>query len=349
MFLNKRYCFLFSLILSCKAFSLSFAIAVSNDSLGTVIKIDQATQSIEATVELNEDLQCVAITPDGKEAYVMGSSTGIFVLDTATLALQNTIPLDGCGPCLAISPDGKLLYALKSDGDDIMYSIDITASIPTISEITLNNDEPYSIIFTVDGKYAYVMQYGYGEVDIVNTSNTSDITTLSVGSSPYFAAITPDNKSVYVVNYSDGDITVINNEPPFNTSTITPSGLSSPYPIAISPNGEYAYIGNYLTPGEIVVLDMQTNTTITTIPVADGGDIYYIAFTSDGKYAYAAFNAGNVIAIDTSTHSATSYIFNLSNAIWVATSPAEHPNPQYDKIFQLIHNMRNYSRVIPQK
>ena len=79
--------------------------------------IDTATGGVSATIPVGIPLG-LAITPDGKHAYVTNYVDGtVSVIDTATGAVSATIPV-GAGPLgVAFTPDGKHVYvANQGDG-----------------------------------------------------------------------------------------------------------------------------------------------------------------------------------------------------------------------------------------
>jgi len=57
--------------------------------------------------------------------------------------------------------------------------------------------------------YIYVANSGDNTVDVVNPSDNSIISTITVGSSPYGVAITPNGNYVYVANSYVTTVSVI--------------------------------------------------------------------------------------------------------------------------------------------
>ncbi len=76
--------------------------------------IDTATKAVTATVPLEGFPQRIALTPDGKFAYVTtGSPVQVTVIDTARAAVVTQIPLSG-GSVVAMAPDGARAYVPSS-------------------------------------------------------------------------------------------------------------------------------------------------------------------------------------------------------------------------------------------
>jgi len=84
----------------------------------------------------------------------------------------------------------------------------------------------------------------------------------------------------------------------------TISGVSTPTGIAITPDGKKAYVANAITPNTVTVLDLDTNTVVSTIPVSILPE--FMAMRYDGAFAYVTGGASThsssyVYAIDTTT------------------------------------------------
>ena len=74
-------------------------------------------------------------------------------------------------------------------------------SISNLTTISVGKN-PTSVVFSPDGKYAYVANSGSGTVSVINVSSNSVITTINVGADPGPLAITPNGKNIYVPNYN---------------------------------------------------------------------------------------------------------------------------------------------------
>jgi YVTN family beta-propeller protein len=89
---------------------------------GTVSVIDTATNMVVATVPVGSTPIAVAVTPDGKHAYVVnqGSSPGVSVIDTASNTVVATISA-GSGPTgVAVTPDGKHAYVANTGSNNVL-------------------------------------------------------------------------------------------------------------------------------------------------------------------------------------------------------------------------------------
>ena len=166
----------------------------------------------------------IAITPDGRYAYVADLFNQVQVIDIATNTIIPTPKLTG-----VFSP-------------------------PFVQYLSINPN----------GKYAYVSsaQNGWrGTVSVIDIATNALIKAIGLASAFNFAggsAVTPDGSAVYVVNPvlhspagTDG-VAVIDTAS--NTVIAAPgiaSGFSNPQKVAITPDGKYAYVtdssGNSVT------------------------------------------------------------------------------------------------------
>jgi YVTN family beta-propeller protein len=109
---------------------------------------------------------------------------------------------------------------------------------------------------------------------------------------------------------------------PVNTlqATIQLGAGISPQAIVISPNSQTIYVASYGSPGGIVsVVDSQTDTLTTTIPVP--GAINDLAITPDGStlYVVSATNPAAVYVISTATNAVTATL--SMQGFYLAVSP----------------------------
>ena len=87
----------------------AYVINLDSDS---VTPIDTATNTAEAPIALGGAPIAVAITPDGKTAYVTNErrADSVTPIDTATNTAGTPIPSAANRPRIAITPDGKTAY-----------------------------------------------------------------------------------------------------------------------------------------------------------------------------------------------------------------------------------------------
>ena len=90
----------------------------SNGGSKSVSTINTATNQVVGTpIPTDEMPESIAITPNGKRAFVVNQTgASVTVIETATRTRVTTIPLPGHPKRIAIAPDGKTAYVtVESD------------------------------------------------------------------------------------------------------------------------------------------------------------------------------------------------------------------------------------------
>ncbi|MBI1817470.1 MAG: YncE family protein [Deltaproteobacteria bacterium] len=208
--------------------------------------METATDTIVASIPVADEPYAIAITSDGRSAYVPAckyhcdhlSGGEVYVLDTTTEQLAATI--GGVGPGeIALSPDGAFAYATSIVGYSCAFSSGCSASLSIISTAT-------------------------------NTVRAT--VTLPAPDFPAGIAVTPDGRSVYVTltwpDVGTDRVAVIDAATATLAATITLPDGSFPEGIAITPEGRSAYVANRASQS-LAVIDTATNTITSNIPLCD--------------------------------------------------------------------------------
>ena len=148
---------------------------------GTVTPITTATNTAGTPITVGRRPDAIAITPDGKTAYVTNYCSGtVTPITTATNTPGTPITVGNDPDAIAITPDGKTAYVVnyrRGHGDP-----DPTATNTAGTPITVGGDP--SIAITPDGKTAYVTNAGSGTVTPITTATNTAGTPITVGSGP---------------------------------------------------------------------------------------------------------------------------------------------------------------------
>ena len=245
----------------------------------------------------------IAITPDRRKAFITDLlSASISVLDTVTLTNIATIPVYNVPGETTITPDGRQLWVihqapLASDPDHSPVAVIDTATNLVIKTVLIPGRGAKDILFTLDGRFAYVANNTLGEVDVIDTT-TYQVTSIPTEPGSRRLAISPAGDRVYVSNNYAASVSVIDTATQQVIATI-PVGRA-PMGIAITPNGEEVYATNQ-GDGTVSVIDTTTLTVIATIPT--GALCQRVVITRDGTKAFVQNGFSDTVsAIDTATH-----------------------------------------------
>ncbi len=213
---------------------------------GTVTPINTVTGKTGKAIKVGRGPGYIAITPDGKTAYVAnfggGSVAGDTVtpISTATGRTGKAIKVGDFPDAIAITPDGRTAYVIAGG-----RVVPIRTATNRAGKAIKVGSRPQAIAITPNGKTAYVANYGSDTVTPINTATGTALKAIKVGngpggSGPGAIAITPDGKTAYVSNFSSGTVT------PIRTATNKPGKAIKvgyyPASIAITPDGKTAYV-----------------------------------------------------------------------------------------------------------
>jgi YVTN family beta-propeller protein len=134
--------------------------------------------------------------------------------------------------------------------------------------------EPNNVTFSPDGKFAWVPDYGDGNVYVISTTTYQVVAKISVGGYANGCIFSPDGKTAYVTSIgtppsSKGGLFIIDTATYTITKTVTlavPTGGP-----AVTPDGKYVYVALYKTTnnpnnGTLVVVNTATYQTVASDP-----------------------------------------------------------------------------------
>jgi YVTN family beta-propeller protein len=273
---------------------------VTNSSSNSVTIIDTKTKKEVATIPVGKSPDAIAVTSDGKKAYVLdgGLESFISVIDTQSKKVTATIPIDiRITYTLAITPDEKYVYVT---GHGTVSIIDIKKE-EVIKRLYMG-DFNYAVTMAPDGKQAYVSSQG--KVSVIDIATQEVLKTISPGYDflPKDIDFTLDGKRAYVA--VEQGILVIDTKKEEIINTITVKGnFFNPYEVVISPNGNRIYLAGTSsgsTPDQILVIDTKTDAIIKAIYAKSAP--LGMAITSDGKELYITHcDHDDVSVMDTQT------------------------------------------------
>jgi len=286
-----------------------------------VVAIDTASNQVVDVFEFPQGAFGIAISPDGSRLYVSNAfASQISVLEPITGIVTGVLPTAAPVPMLAISPDGGLLYA--GVRDDTVIVID-TSSLAVLATIAVGDDPEY-VALSDDGTRLVTLNWKSGDVTVIDTATKTVIATLPAGRYPAAAAFEPGSLVVWVSkwlsNAGEGTLELLDTGAGVAISSIS---LDTDWPTGIDflPDGSRAYVAHGLFP-EVSVLDVASQTRVTTIPVGD--QPLFLKVNLDGSRVFVTNGvSGDVSVIDTATDTvmATVLLGGRPVDVWVGVSP----------------------------
>jgi YVTN family beta-propeller protein len=244
----------------------------------------------------------VAVTPDGKRAYVTTTPSVpsipsvVVVVDTVSNTEVTRVQIPGLGSPggIAITPNGKYAYIATANSPTGAVTVVNTSTNSVVATIPVNSTTPVqSIAINPDGKHAYVPTDN--NVSVIDIGSNKVVGTIPVGGGLGAIAVMPDGKHAYVV--SANGIAVIDLTKNKVVGSFPVGGIISG--IALAPDGQHGYATNGAFP-IVSVIDTQANKVVAKIPVPFS--THAVAFTPDEKRVYVGGANANVLVIDTATN-----------------------------------------------
>ena len=265
--------------------------------------IDTSTNQVVTQIPVGAFPIRIAMTLDRLKAFISDAqSASISVLDTVAHTNIATIPVSRVPGQGAVTPDGGRLFVVHEAGLNRFNRycpVDVidTATNLVITTVLLPGHLCKDILFTPDGRFAYIANNSEGEVDVIATT-TYHINRISTRGKARHLCISPAGDRVYVTNNGDDSVSAIDTATQQVIATI-PVGRR-PLGIAITPNGEEVYATNQQD-GTVSVINTTTLTVIATIPT--GHLCQRVVITRDGTKAFVQNGYSDTVsAINTATH-----------------------------------------------
>jgi DNA-binding beta-propeller fold protein YncE len=304
----------------------------SQSMTAAIVPINTVTNRAGKPIPIKGNMGDIAVTPDGKTAYVasgdlIGTQAGtVTPISTATNTPGRPIRIPGGAGVVAITPDGKTAYV---GGRHTVTPISTATNTPGKPiRIFRIYTGAIDIAITPDSKTAYVTNYAAksGIIPIDTATNRAGKPirvcrarpgTNPLGDFPRLIAVTPDGKTLYV-SCMDGTLV------PISTATNTP-GRPIPHSggitIAFTPDGKTAYVGGW---GTVIPVNTAANTAGK--PIRVGLQVVEVmAITPDGKTVYVTNYEGRpvdtIVPISTATNTAGKPIHVSNPAEALAITP----------------------------
>ena len=170
--------------------------------------VDTSTQTVVATTAVPKP-HTIAISPDGKLAYVTVQKPGHFALaliDVTKRSVVRTLPLDKTPRDGEFGYDGKLFYFTQAGVSSVQVldpvSDRIVAQIPT-------GVSPHFVNYPRGSAFGMVVVQGPSELLLFDPATNKPARSVAVGKQPHWATTSGDGKTTYVTNEGSNDLTVV--------------------------------------------------------------------------------------------------------------------------------------------
>jgi YVTN family beta-propeller protein len=278
-------------------------LTIVNQREHSVIFFDLRARAALATVEVAVNGHELAISPDGKFAYVPiygnagvgrpgtdGRTIDVIDLHAHSLVAHIDLGKPVRPHCAKFGADGRLY--VSAELANAVFVVDTTTR-RVIAEIPTGQEQSHMFVITPDGHRAYTANVSTGTVSVLDLQKNSLIAVIPVAKSVQRISISPDGRRVYTHDQDQPRIAVID-----TASNVVANFIALPdsvYSSAVTPNGKLLLANS--PSGKIFEIDLASSKIIATFDVPPSAGELLIA--PDGGHAYLSCpQAGSIQILD---------------------------------------------------
>jgi YVTN family beta-propeller protein len=266
---------------------------VLNKNDDTLMVFDTPSNNRLATIKVGHEPHEVAVTPDGRKAYVSNvGDRSLTVVDLTRNVVARTLRPDRVDKPhgLAVTPDGRWLV-VTSEGSHRIYLMNVARdSVERV--ITTTQAGTHMIALSNDGHRAWLANRESDTLTEYEVASLHLLRTLKVGPGPEGIAMSPNGRWVVTALQNAGQVAVIDAGRGL-VSTRLPAG-QIPIRVAFPPRMPVALVTNRGS-DDLTILDLAARHVIDTIPLGKhpGG----VVTNQKGNRAYIALSQANSVSI----------------------------------------------------
>jgi YVTN family beta-propeller protein len=251
-------------------------VTIEGKSPGELVWIDPRTDKITRRMAIGPAPNQLAVTPDGKFAYVPASDGYYEVIELASAKIIKRIFTGGRPHNTLCSADGQRMYLAPMGAPKKVTIVDVATHNP-IGEIPFSN-VVRPVALRLDEKVLYAEVDGLVGIEVADVAAHKMIRRVPaeladdqkrVASRSHGLGIRPDQKEVWECDVEHHDVHVydVTGDRPTQIATI-PIG-SSVYWLTFTPDGKRCFV-SALGSGEVVAVDTAAKKIIARMPVGRG-------------------------------------------------------------------------------
>jgi len=271
-----------------------------------MVLVDPATQNVLAKLPTGRGPHEVAVSPDGRTAYVSNfgrysvypagdtehdkAGNTITVVDLVDRKVKATFDLGThTGPHgMIVSHDGKLVWATTETPQAVLELDSATGKI--LHVWNTNQVRSHMIVTTPNEMKFYVTNTVSGSVSVIDKS-TGEVKILPTGPGTEGIAISPDGKEVWAASRADAKISIISTATDAIVASF-PSGGKSPKRMEFTPDGSQVWVTNSSS-SQATVFDAHARELIESVTTSK--DPSGVSISPDGRRAYITNSNANVL------------------------------------------------------
>ena len=260
--------------------------------------VDQASHKVLGRVPTVKDPHEVAVTPDGRTAFVASPSEGIAVIDVASMKELRRLDIPpGAGPHDVVFAGGKLYFT--AEGHKVIGRYD-PATNKFDWHFGIGQDGTHMLVLAKNMDTIYVPNRGSNSVSVIEGIQAGPpkwrVTAIPVpGKTPEGIDLSPDGRELWTATRGDGGVAIIDTASKKVTQNFN-LGLSDANRLKFTPDGRVLILDGGT--GTLVVLDAASRKEIKRIKVAPGdsgdGGVFVMP---DGSRAYLGLRDDHSVVV----------------------------------------------------
>ncbi|MCB1024248.1 MAG: beta-propeller fold lactonase family protein [Acidobacteria bacterium] len=274
------------------------ALLILNKEEATLVMVDGETLEIIAKIPTGDFPHEVAVSADGKTAYVAnyGNQTpnnSLSIIDLVGKTELKRIDLGALWrPHGIVEANGKIYFTSEMSRTVARFDPEKGAVDWVIGT---GQSATHMLVFTPDKQKIYTANIASDTVSVIKPNggaSPQNIKQIAVGKQPEAIDVSPDGKELWVGQNGDGKISIIDTATDKILEDITVGRV--PIRLKFTPDGTKVLVSD-ASAGELVVVDAKTRKEIKRVTV--GGTPVGIQLQPDGKRAFVALTQLDTVKV----------------------------------------------------
>jgi YVTN family beta-propeller protein len=287
--------------------------------------VDPNTQEVLVRLPAGSSASELALSPDGRFAYVPNQSGHasmtepgtVTVLDLVERRVETVYQPEGYRGLrdVTVGANGRRMW-LTSEADSGIVELDVATGTVLMLWKT-GAAKSHRVVITPDLRKLYVANGASDSVTVINRQ-TVVAKRIPAGLHPEDLDVAPNGRAIWVANRGDHTVSVIHAGRDRLVASLQ-SGGREPVRVRFRPDGYEVWVANYAS-STLTIFDRYTQTLTDTIELEAGP--WDILFSPDGRRAFVSAPDQNLVyVIDVATREVTESFYagpNPTSLAWAS-------------------------------